>query len=72
MYIHLKLSGVSSTLELHLADDLVPYGEVRDTSENLHRASWKILAVKDPQSSQLLGGWTTVYDEGTASRLASY
>ncbi|KAL8275983.1 hypothetical protein Esti_000099 [Eimeria stiedai] len=56
--------GVAFTLELQLGDDLVPFSEVRDLSGNAHRGSWKALAVRDAKTNEVVGGWTTVYDEG--------
>ncbi|XP_026191941.1 probable cathepsin C [Cyclospora cayetanensis] len=55
--------GVSKTLELQLTDDLVPFASVRETNGNPHRQNWKALAVKD-STNTVVGGWTTVYDEG--------
>lgn len=57
-------AGVSATLQLQLCDDTVPFGDVRKTSGNPHRNAWRALAVRDPASSKVVGGWTTVYDEG--------
>ncbi|KAL8448257.1 hypothetical protein Emag_004025 [Eimeria magna] len=56
--------GVASVLELQLGDDSVPFSEVRDLSGNAHRGSWKTLAVRNAKTNEVVGGWTTVYDEG--------
>ncbi|KAL8449023.1 hypothetical protein Emed_003375 [Eimeria media] len=56
--------GVASTLELQLGDDSVPFSEVRDLSGNAHRGSWTTLAVRNAKTNEVVGGWTTVYDEG--------
>ncbi|KAL8427585.1 hypothetical protein Efla_005760 [Eimeria flavescens] len=61
--------GVEGSLALKLSDETVPFSQVRDITGNSHRGIWKTLAVRDAKTNELLGGWTTVYDEGFEVRL---
>ncbi|KAL8435784.1 hypothetical protein ACSSS7_002161 [Eimeria intestinalis] len=64
-FCSVALRGVEADLPIHATiKDVKGSCEIRDVSGNAHRGSWKTLAVRNASTNEVVGGWTTVYDEG--------